>query len=79
MVPRMRELEDNVGALQSASNAVGMLNSKHTDVRHHALREFVAGGDVTIIRVNSECQYAECLTKKPLHHLERMILLVSQE
>ena len=38
-VPCMKVFEDNMDAVQLASNAVNNSNSKHIDVRHHFLRE----------------------------------------
>ena len=59
----MRVFEDNMGALQLASNAVSNSNSKHIDVRHHFLRELVTNGEIVVIHVKSEYQHADFLTK----------------
>ena len=70
VVPCMRVFEDNMGALQLASNAVSNSNSKHIDVRHHFLRELVTNGEIVVIHVKSEYHM---LTFSP-KHWEQMLL-----
>ena len=58
--------EDNVGALHLANNPATTPNSKHTDIRHHFIRERVANGEFRVVHVRSDLQHADFLTK-PLH------------
>ena len=67
-VPCMKVFEDNMGALQLASNPVSSSNSKHIDVRHHFLRELVTKGEIKTIHVLSEYQHADFLTKSMNTH-----------
>ena len=57
--------EDNVGALHLANPATTP-RSKHIDIRHHFLRERVANREFRVVRVRSDLQHADFLTK-PLH------------
>ena len=63
VMPCFPVLEDNQGALQLAQNPVTNSNSKHIDVRHHFLRELVRQRDIKIVKVPSEFQQADILTK----------------
>ena len=54
--------EDNQGALQLSKNPGSNSNSKHIDVRHHFLREFVRQGDICVNHVPSEYQHTDMLT-----------------
>ena len=47
----MRVFEDNMGALQLASNAVSNSNSEHIDVGHSFLRELDTNGEIVVIHV----------------------------
>ena len=55
--------EDNVGAIHLAKNPATTPNSKHTDIRHHLIRERVANGEFKVVYVPSEEQHADFLTK----------------
>ena len=63
VVPCMRVFEDNMGALQLASNAVSNSNLRHIDVLHHVLRELGTDRNIVVIHVMSEYQHADFLTK----------------
>ena len=54
---------DNKGAVQLAQNPVTNSNSKHIDVHHHFLREFVCQRDIKVVQVPFEFQHADILTK----------------
>ena len=60
--------EDNEGAKNLAQNPVCTSNSKHTDVRHHFLRELIFKGEFVITHVESDDQHADTLTK-PLDYM----------
>ena len=62
-MPCFSVFEDNQGAFQLSKNPVSNSNSKHIDVRHHFLREFVRQGDIIVNHVPSEYQHADILTK----------------
>ena len=55
--------EDNQGVVQLSQNPVSNSNSKHIDVRHHFLQERVHQEDISVVRVPSEYQYVDILTK----------------
>ena len=61
--PCIQVFEDNKGAIQMAANSVTDSNSKHVDVRHHFLREYVENGEFDISHVESKYQHADFLTK----------------
>ena len=49
--------------MQIAKHLISNSNSKHSDVRHHFLRELVEKKDIEIIHVVSQYQHADFLTK----------------
>ena len=53
-MPCFPAFEDNQGALQLSKNPMSNSNSKHIDVRHHFLREFVRQGDISTCRYIDE-------------------------
>ena len=53
----------NQRAVQLAQNPITSCNSKHTDVRHHFIREPVGREDISIIHVPSPFQHADFPTK----------------
>ena len=55
--------KDNEGAIQIAKHPISNSNSKHSDVRHHFLRELVERKKIEIIHVASQYQHADFLTK----------------
>ena len=63
VMPCFPVFEDNQGAAQFAQNPVTNSNSKHIDVRHHFLRELVCQRDIKVVKVPSEFQHADILTK----------------
>ena len=54
---------DNEGTIQIAKHPISNSNSKHSDVRHHFLRELVEWKEIEIIHVASQYQHADFLTK----------------
>ena len=62
-MPCIPLFEDNEGAIQIAKHPISNSNSKHIDVRHHFLREFVDRKEIEIIHVASQYQHAAFLTK----------------
>ena len=63
MVRCIRVFQDNMGALQLASNAVSNSNLRHIDVLHHVLRELGTDRNIVVIHVMSEYQHVGFLTK----------------
>ena len=63
VVPCFPVFEDNQGAVQLAQNPVTNSNSKHIDVRHNFLRELVRQKDIKVVKIPSEFQPADILTK----------------
>lgn len=54
---------DNMSAIYISKNLVQHLNTNHTDIRHHFIREHVADTLVKIMHVTSENQLADIFTK----------------
>ena len=54
---------DKEGAIQIAKHPISNSNSKHSDVRHHFLRELVEKKAIEIINVASQYQHADFLSK----------------
>jgi hypothetical protein len=54
---------DNVGAIFLANNKAVSDRTKHVDVRHHFVREYIEDGVVKIIFVKSEENDADIFTK----------------
>ena len=55
--------EDNVSAIHLARNPTTTPNSKHIDIRHHFIRERVKRGEFKVVRVRSDMQRADFLTR----------------
>ena len=51
VMPCFPIFEDNHGAVQLVQNPVTNSNSKHIDVRHHFLREFVRQRDIKVLLI----------------------------
>ena len=62
-MPCFPVFEDKQGTVQLAQNPVTNSNSKHIDVRHHFLRELFCQRDIKAVKVPSEFQLADILTK----------------
>ena len=62
-MPCIAMYEDSEGAIQIAKHPTSNSNSKHTDVRHHFLRELVERKEIEIIHVASQYQHADFVTK----------------
>jgi hypothetical protein len=54
---------DSKSAISVAKNPVLHSRTKHIEVRYHSLRENVEKGNIDIIRVRTEKQLADILTK----------------
>jgi hypothetical protein len=54
---------DSTSAISVAKNPVLHSRTKHIEVRYHSLRENVEKGNIDIIRVRTEKQLADILTK----------------
>ena len=54
--------EDNVSAIYLACNPATTPNSKHTDIRHHFIRERVEREEFKVVHVRSDLQRADFLT-----------------
>ena len=75
---RVTVFEDNEGAISLASNRLASARSKHIDVRYHFLRELVEQKQIAIVKVKTERQRADILTKalgKKLFFAHRNYLL----
>ena len=75
---RVTIFEDNEGAISLASNRLASARSKHIDVRYHFLRELVEQKQIAIVKVKTERQRADILTKalgKKLFFAHRNYLL----
>ena len=55
--------EDNKGAIDLVYNPVHHARTKHIAARYHFTRERVVMGDVVVIRIRTEHQLADILTK----------------
>ena len=63
-MPCVAMYEDNEGAIQIANHPISNSSSKHSDVRHHFLRELVERKEIEIIHVVSQqYQHTDFLTK----------------
>ena len=62
-MPCFPVFEDNQGTVQRAQNPVTNSNSKHIDVRHTFLRELVRQRDIKVVKVPSQFQPADTLSK----------------
>ena len=54
---------DNVGAIFLGHNAKNSQRTKHVDIRHHYVRQYVEDGTVKIIFVKSEDNASDVHTK----------------
>ena len=62
-MPCIAMYEDNEGAIQITKHPISNSNSKHIDVRRDFLRELVERKEMETIRVSTEYQHADFLTK----------------
>ena len=62
---------DNKGAVDLALNPVTGRRSKHIDIKHHAIREYVENKYITLVRTPTEEMVADGFTKP----LSRALLL----
>ena len=61
--PSIGVFEDNKVAIDLAKSPLSSSNIKHTDIRHHFLRELVGTGDLSVKYLRAEDQHADILTK----------------
>lgn len=54
--------EDNQACIKM-SNTLETKRSKHIDVRHHFVKDLVMEGNIKMIYVSSDCNYADLMTK----------------
>ncbi len=54
---------DNKGAIDLALNPVTGRRSKHIEIRHHVIREYVERGTITLIRTPTAEMLADGFTK----------------
>jgi hypothetical protein len=63
VLDRVPLLCDNESAVKIANNPVQHFRTKHTDIRHHFLRDHVAKGDIVLCGVRFEELFADIFTK----------------
>jgi hypothetical protein len=54
---------DNESAVKLAINPVQHSRTKHIDIRHHFLRDYVGKGEITIYSIDTDDQLADIFTK----------------
>jgi hypothetical protein len=54
---------DNAASIALTLNTKGHARAKHIDIRHHYIRERVAGGEVELVQIPSEENLADVFTK----------------
>ena len=54
---------DNESAVKLANNLIQHSRTKHIDIRHHFLRDYVAKNDISLEGVRTEDQLADIFTK----------------
>ena len=54
---------DNQGAIKLAYNPIYHKRTKHIDVRHHFVRDYIASGAIAVEYISTELQQADILTK----------------
>jgi hypothetical protein len=54
---------DNKGAVDLAQNPVTGRRSKHIDIRHHVIREYIEKKQIDLIRTPTDDMIADCFTK----------------
>ena len=60
---------DNKGAMDLAENPVTGRRSKHIDIRHHAVHEYIEEGKISMIRTPTAEMVADGFTKLLPHAL----------
>ena len=55
--------EDNEGAIKLVVNKHASRRTKHIDVKHHLVRDACDAGNVRVVYVRTEDQYADLFTK----------------
>jgi len=63
VVHKVPLLCDNESAVKLANNAVQHSHTKHIDIHHHFLMDYVAKGDISLESVGIENQLANIFTK----------------
>ena len=54
---------DNTSAINLSKNPVHHFRTKHIEIRHHFLRDYVSRNEISITYVNTENQLADIFTK----------------
>jgi hypothetical protein len=54
---------DNTSAIMISKNPVLHVRTKHTDIRHHFIRDHVERGDIELIHVDIKNQIADIFIK----------------
>ena len=54
---------DNTSAINLSKNPVHHSRTKHIDIRHHFLRDYVLKGDISLEFITTDKQIADILTK----------------
>ena len=56
-------LEDNQGAIAMSKNPVGYIRTKHTDIKHHFIRETIPAGTIVLTYCPTKDMVANIFTK----------------
>ena len=54
---------DNISAINLSKNPIQHSKTKHIDIRHHFLRDYVQNGDISLEFVDTNYQLADIFTK----------------
>ena len=54
---------DNTSAINLSKNLIQHFRTKHIDIRHHFLRDYVQNGDISLEFVDTNNQLADIFTK----------------
>ena len=55
--------EDNQAAIEFAHNPINMSLMKHIEVKHHVIRDYLASGDIDIVKIDTKSNLADMFTK----------------
>ena len=75
---RVNLFEDNQSTICLANNPVADFKTKHIEIRHHYMRECVAYGELVMVKIHTNEQIADLLTKNlpsvSFHHLSNKFM-----
>ena len=54
---------DNISAIDISKNSVQLSPTKHIDIRHHFIREFIENKIITLEHIRSNLQLTDIFTK----------------